>query len=352
MLQSLLKNRVTFPLFKDDGQPFYAENKDLMQHVQILNDKIKSKKYKQITHVCLCGNTTPEKDILLAQKDMWGISVDNYICSKCGLVRSSEIFDDEATAHFYNIDYKPIFYNISTPSANHFVSETERGRQFYDLISSLGLVNEIETVFENGCGMGGNLYPFFTNKKTCTGCDFAKEYVQYGISKGLQLYFGEMNDKDTPDESQDLILLSHVMEHFNDPIEEIIRLTKKIKPGKYLLVEVPGVFAEAPYNYYPTRHLQKAHVFNFFYADFLKLFFEKLGLKVLFANERCTLVLQKPLDYKIPVLPIVMYNHSLASYPQRIKELFIERYVEHEMLNVRNLPIVRRIALFIQRLTK
>ena len=44
------------------------------------------------------------------------------------------------------------------------------------------------------------------------------------------------------DESIDLLILSHVMEHFTNPIEEMIEVIKKVTINKYLLIEVPGIF--------------------------------------------------------------------------------------------------------------
>ncbi|MEI6311215.1 MAG: methyltransferase domain-containing protein [Bacteroidota bacterium] len=343
MLYSVLKSLIHFPLFKDDKQPFYHHSPEVLKQVAVLNNKIKTKEYKHIINNCLCGNKHPEKDILLAQKDMFGITLDSLICSQCGLVRSKEILDDESTAKFYTYEYKSIFYHMSEPNNEHFEGECERGEQFFNLLKEQNLLDKIETVFESGCGMGGNMYPLLKAQKKCSGCDFAKDYIEFGRQKGFDLYEGELSDQHTLDDSQDLIILSHVMEHFNEPIKEMQKLIRKIKKGKYILIEVPGMFADNPYKYYPIRHLQKAHVYNFFYADFLKLFMERLGLQVIYINERCTLIAQKPEDYKEKDINKDIYTSNLSKYPNLIKNLFLENYIKHEILSLRSNMFLRKV---------
>ena len=82
---------IKFPFYKNDGKPLFIFKRTIKEAVIRVNDKIKSGKYKHIPNPCLCGNQTPENDLLIAEKDMWGIAVDSLICSRCGLVRSKTI---------------------------------------------------------------------------------------------------------------------------------------------------------------------------------------------------------------------------------------------------------------------
>jgi hypothetical protein len=101
------------------------------------------------------------------------------------------------------------------------------------------------------------------------------------------------------------------MEHFDKPIQVMINLIKKIKPGKFLLVEVPGIFCIKNVYINPILYFQNAHVFNYYYY-YLKIFFEQLGLDVLYGNERCTFVLQKPLDWKPVLIDVINDKHFEA----------------------------------------
>ncbi len=318
-MKKILDWLIQFPLYPDDGVPFYKLEDHQNRALKSLNNKIRKGIYVQVENKCLCANVNVGKDVIITQKDMAGISVNNILCSKCGLIRSEEIFNDTSCKLFYENEYNAIYYNSSGPSETFFQGQVERGNGFLELIKRLDLLPSISTVFEVGCSMGGNLYPFYEDKKSVSGSDYNEENIDYGKAKGMKLYAGFINDEITSSNSQDLVILSHVMEHFVSIIKDVNKVIEKIRPGKYLLVEVPGIFAVKPYPFYPIWHFQKAHIYNFFYYEYLKVFFTKLGLKVVYGDERCTFVLQKPMDYSpIKDMPEI-YDESLKDYPARIE---------------------------------
>lgn len=331
------KSTIKFPLYKNDGKPLYIFRKNIKDAVTRVNQKIKSGKYNHVLNSCLCGNEHPEHDLLLAEKDMWGIPVDSLICSKCGLVRSKTIPDNNALADFYETDYKNIYYDSIEPGPYLFNSQRLRGQQFYDIIEEIKLLDKIQTVFDYGCGMGGALMPFYENSKQVSGCDYGEEYLNYGRMQGLKdIYHGEIDLSKTPKNSQDLVMVSHVMEHFTDTKKSMQEIIEIVSPGKYLLVEVPGVFANAPYNYYPIWHLQKGHIFNFFYQDFLIVFFSILGLEIIKGTERCTFILRKPENYSRKILERKFYDDSLRGYPNKVKQHFIISYNKFDKYKWKN----------------
>ena len=336
-----LVRKISFPLYKDDGEPIFRLVEKQKEAQKLLNWKITSQVYGEIENHCLCANENESDDIVLAEKDLIGISVKNILCGKCGLIRSDKVFDTKSMAQFYGNEYNILYYGSAQPNEKFFQSQVERGNGFYELIRVIGLLDDIENVFEIGCNMGGNMFPFFLNKKTVSGCDYAKEYVEFGKAKGLNLYAGEVDDIRTPDGSQDLVILSHVMEHFADPIGYICSITRKIKPGKYLLIEVPGVFADNPYPYYPIWHLQKAHVFNFFYKEYLDVFFSSFGYEILYGDERCTFVLKKRIDQHSG-RPTSIYDRRLEGYPARIENHFKERYLRLDYFRFLNKVRVKK----------
>jgi hypothetical protein len=336
-ITNLFKPFINFPLYDDDGDPLYIANPATKEAIIAVNKKIKRGEYQHKLNPCLCGNKFPNQDTLISKKDMWGLSVENVICSKCGLIRSKEILNDESMTDFYEKYYKTIYYGTTKPDESHFAAQKSRGQGFFDLLQSLGLADNINIVFDYGCDMGGALVPFADAGKIVSGCSFGKDFVSFGRSKGLTgIYHGELDQSETKDSSQDLVILSHVMEHFPHPIIQMERILSIIKPEKYLLVEVPGIFADNPYKYYPIWHIQKGHVFNFYYKDFLILFFNILGLKVLFCNERCTFIMQKPKDYQFPSKTEPIYSPELEKYPRKVTDIFIDRYIKYDFLKFLN----------------
>ena len=72
--------------------------------------------------------------------------------------------------------------------------------------------------------------------------------------------------------------------------------------------------------------MQKGHIFNFFYKDFLTVFFSKIGLEVISGTERCTFILKKPGNYSRKFLKRKFYDDSLKDYPEKVKQHFIASY--------------------------
>lgn len=216
-----------------------------------------------------------------------------------------------------------------------FRSEHERGLGFMELIKNAKILENIETVFDNGCGMGGELMPFREAGKKVSGCDFGADYIAFGNKKGLDLYEGVLDLKRTRTESQDLVIVSHVMEHFTNPVKSMQDIIEVVAPTKYLLVEVPGLYAKNPYKYYPVWHLQKAHVFQFFYKDFLIEFFTALGLEVIYSDERCTFICKKPVGYQRKNMAAI-YSEKLKEFPQRNLDYFVSSYRKYDLVKWKN----------------
>lgn len=292
----MLDNFIKLPMWENDGQAIVELND--LQKKQITNflNKIKNNEYQLIYNTCLCGNCDKALDIIVAEKDRYGIPCDNVLCKKCGLIRLKDRLDDYSTAEFYKNEYRDIYVGQDVASDKFFTDQSRRGQSFLNLVKTHINLDEIRTVFEVGCGAGGILYPFHQNNKRVSGCDFGEKYLKFGQDRGLELYQGEINHDKTPINSQDLIIVSHVMEHFNHPIETVNQIIKHITPEKYLLVEVPGIF-DIPKTYFkPILYFQNAHVYNY-YNYYLKVFFEALGLEVIYGNERCTFLLKKPKNW-------------------------------------------------------
>jgi len=176
---------------------------------------------------------------------------------------------------------------------------------------------KILTVFELGCGAGGVLLPFKEKNLDCSGSDYDKNYLEYGRAKGLNLSMGDYNSI-VNDNSIDLFILSHVMEHFLTPISEVQNIINKITPGGSLIVEVPGIFTIDKIYFNPLLYFQSAHVFSY-YQSFLDVFFHKLGMKKIYGDEQCIFILRKPYNWEKCALENI-FDDSLLDFPPKIKK--------------------------------
>ena len=273
---------------------------------------------------CLCRNDNSKNDILLSEKDRYGIPVNNMICSKCGLIRSEKIFDEKSNILFYQKYYRNIYVGLNKPNNQFFEDQIKRGEAFISLIKKHINLNDIKNVLEIGCGSGGIIYPFNELNISCRGIDYNEEYLEYGRLKGLSLISGDYKNT-IQDNSTDLLILSHVMEHFTNPIKEMVEVIKKINHDKYLLVEVPGIFFIKKIYFDPILYFQNAHVINY-YHYYLTIFFKKLGLEVMYGDERCIFLLKKYKNWTAPTIDCI-YDESMSNYP-----VIINKYIRNTCL--------------------
>lgn len=311
----------TTALYPNDSKAEIFLSEPQIETISEIKKLISEGKLKLIKNSCLCNNMNPEKDYVLAEKDRYGLPIASVICSKCGLVRSDEIFSEESNMDFYKNHYRLMYTGLQIPSMEFYNNQAKTGSRFLRLIESKVDINSIDKIVEIGCGAGGILSPFKMSGKEVRGFDYNDDYLAFGNSQGLNLIKGDYNDF-LENEEVDLVILSHVMEHFINPIGELKTIINKIKKGKYLLVEVPGIFSIKKEYHFPIRYFQNAHVYNY-YGDYLKVFFESLGLKVIYGDEKCLFLCQKPLDYQeTKIAPV--YDANVMDYQaKKIKAYFI-----------------------------
>ena len=314
------------PIYKNDFKPEIPLSHFQKEAVNNLLKAIEAGKLKLVDNNCLCDNKFPERDIVIAEKDRYGIPVKNIICSRCGLVRSKKVFDEKSNLEFYKNYYRAIYGGSSIGNEDFFNDQKNRGKAFFSLVRKNIKADDIKKVLEIGCGSGGILFPFYEEGIDCLGVDFDENYLQFGREKGLDLICGDYKRK-VCDESVDLLILSHVMEHFTDPIKEMTEVIKKVKMNKYLLVEVPGLFNLNKVYFKPIKYFQNAHVFNYFY-DHLKIFFEKLGLEIIYGDEKCVFLLKKSVTWKASNIGCI-YEDSLAIYPKKVERMILKAYFQH-----------------------
>jgi 2-polyprenyl-3-methyl-5-hydroxy-6-metoxy-1,4-benzoquinol methylase len=308
-----------FPIYKNDNKALFEQNLLQQEAATQLKDKISSSTYKRVKNQCFCGRTKSEEELLLAEKDMIGIPLNSVLCPSTGLVCSSDVFDEKSNEQFYIKEYRRLAHFDLTIN-NYFESQTERGTKFHNLLSEHLKEDKKLKVVEVGCGSGGVLYPFFKKQHECTGFDYNKEYLEFGQSKGLNLKFGDYKNQ-IEDNSADVLILSHVMEHLLDPAQEVQDMIEKIKPHGFLIIEVPGIHFKYKKVDSPMQHLQIAHVVNYFHKDFLTFFFEQLNMEILYGDERCTFVLKKKEGWK---------RVANVEVPKNLfyeKSKFIENYI-------------------------
>ena len=158
--------------------------------------------------------------------------------------------------------------------------------------NSLNL-KKIKKVIDVGCGNGRHLKSlgFRLTDSEIVGIDQSvpeitklNEEFSDSICKNGNTYrfiTGDIREMEIPDNSQDLVVCSEVLEHvpnFEAVLEECYRI---LKPGSVILVSVPSYFPESLCWKYSKKYMQTpgGHI-RIFKKNFLKERFEALNLKL------------------------------------------------------------------------
>ncbi len=293
--------------------------------------------YKLTDNKCLCSNNNSSSDFLLSEVDCIGANVKTLLCKDCGLIRLDKIMTDDSLAEFYNNDYVKLYVSavpIDDKFFENAVSINSRSVRMYNLIKSLDIYDNIDKVFEIGCGAGWNLWPYYKDHKNVSGCDFGQEYLEYGIKKGLSLYTGIVDRTLTKEKSKDLIILSHLLEHISNPIEFLLDTIELVEDGKYILIEVPGVESGKDSTLTTTFHIPHIYTYN-------KIFFQnmltQLGVDILYIDDEMTCVVQKPSNWmrkEIDFISPVGLENNYLRILNYIKYFYLKRVPKAFIFNM------------------
>jgi methionine biosynthesis protein MetW len=101
-------------------------------------------------------------------------------------------------------------------------------------------VTKNNRVLDCGCGDGTLLETLRKQKQVIGyGIDFDSENVMACIKKGVSVFQGDINDglKEMPDQSFDVVILSHTLQQVRNPIEIIKEMCRV---GKHAIVTFPN----------------------------------------------------------------------------------------------------------------
>lgn len=265
-------------------------NEEMKNAKEKVLDKLASGEYKEHFNGCICAEHD-KGDILVATVDRYGFPLNTFLCMNCGLLRSDPYFDEKSLATFYNSEYDKI-YRTTLPENTFFLQQLTQGNKIFSLISQLTSVHHKMKIMEIGCSMGGNLLPFAQMGCDVYGCDYNEIHIKKGQKMGLNLFAGSYATLNN-NSPYDVIIASHVIEHFLNPFNSLKEIFQLLKPGGLIYVAVPAV-EDIPtsYNCDIFSWLQNAHVYNFSNRT-LKNLIIACGGKVLWDNSKGILIAQK-----------------------------------------------------------
>jgi hypothetical protein len=194
--------------------------------------------YTLIKNHCLCG---VKDDLDISHYDRYSVQFNTVICKNCGLVRASDYYKTENVSDLYQNHYREIMSNDETylTPGNFFEKQVKDSITKFNVIKNESNVdlNNLK-ILDLGGGAGGVLH-HFKNTKELYLADYYDPYLDYAKTKGISIIKGGLNNITF---KPDIVILSHVIEHWNDFETEIKNLIKIQKINQTInYIEFPGI---------------------------------------------------------------------------------------------------------------
>ena len=248
---------------------------------------------------------------LLASRDRQTRPLATALCRCCGLIAHRDLPTDEELGDYYADQYRRDYHGEGQPSPRRVLRAWHDGEAIFHRLKPF--VRRHDSVFEIGAGLGCTLKTFELAGHKATGIDPGAEFQAYS-RQTLRAQVENLQLADLPPiPSYDVILLVHVIEHFNHPMRALRHLRNLLRPGGRLYVECPNIAAP---HAAPARLFHYAHIYNFT-SWTLRMMADCCGLRIIrqFSRPRdhnLSLLLHKA-DPRPLVIDPTSYERSLAA---------------------------------------
>lgn len=311
--------RILSDRFENDGKSILPLSECQIEARNTVRDKIISNYYGMEEVNCICnGNSFTT----IALKDRYGLPVVTSLCKKCGLLMTNLHMTKQASNEFYEKEYRELYSGDEQSFDIFFEKQLAHGYAIYEK-SKKYLSNSSSNILEIGCGAGGILKAFQNEGYNVVGIDIGNRYLEYGRNKGLELINSNAEALAEKYEGEfDLIVLSHVMEHFLDIDEEFAAIKKMLKSGGHIYIEVPGLKNIGAYGYNYLLYFQNAHIFHF-HLDTLRQVMNYLGFDFVDGDE-CVCSIFKMGAEQINRDICENYYSDILNYMSVVEQIFFQ----------------------------
>jgi len=197
----------------------------------------------------LCGS---DRSAPFDHRSFRGRDVNKRVCLDCGMVYQSPRMTEAETAAFYTDEYRLLQEGSTDPTARNVTIQNARASSLYNFIKPV--LHAISRHLDVGCSMGILLQHFqdaYHNQSV--GVEPGEAHRIHARNQGLAIY-ATLADLEKAGEARfDLVSMSHVLEHFPDPVGFLSHLRETLLiPDGWLLLEVPNLYA---YDSFEVAHL-------------------------------------------------------------------------------------------------
>jgi SAM-dependent methyltransferase len=250
-------------------------------------------------------------------------------CVHCSAVYLVERPDAESIGSYYPEEYSPF---DSGGSIGAGIVGVMRKRNAARIAKHLKVG---ASLLEIGCATGDLLLPLRDDfGLEVSGLEISEYASSLAREKhGLNVFTGVMGEVDFKGRTFDAVVMRHVLEHLHDPQKDLDLINDLLKPGGYLLIEVPNydsierrLFGKFWSGYHAPRHLflpdtkslkklleeSKFNIIKINHSAFPNNFINSINNMVSFKNRGKK---HRPLfSYKNPLLALLFLPFSMFQF--------------------------------------
>lgn len=224
---------------------------------------------RKISPPCpICGGLQFDR---LANTDRYGMGLITAGCQQCGLVQTHPRPSPKAMASFYESHYRAFYQTVQRPSDEYVAKHHKRERlaaTAAHLARSTGL-QPFDRILDVGCSEGTLFEQLQQQVQSLElfGIEPNPAFASFAVARtGATVVssLSELRDRHF-DKRFDLIVVNHVLEHVDNPVDFLRELSGMLSEAGALYVDVPDVE-----RYQHVTDLHIAHLFHFSIDSLIK----------------------------------------------------------------------------------
>jgi len=211
-------------------------------------------------------------------------------CDTCELTRTSPVLNQTELSPYYCTDY----YGSSDKKFNSLIESWtiwSNNRLARQILNSTGIknspVNQSARIMDIGCGRANLLKAFSRKGCQCFGVE-RSDFPDDPSLENITIYKQDFLDIPVENNSFDIVVIWHVLEHLTDPVATLKKVQQILKPDGSLVVTVPN-FGSLQSKLFGKHwfHLDlPRHTYHFTRQSLLPVL-DKFGFKTKTLSTRC-----------------------------------------------------------------